>query len=490
MQGQRALEQLSLPFFFATDPLAFQEAIARNTEAYNVYGATRFGLPRNNILSNPAFLARVIHTYLGATAVHPVLRNRAMARVTQQALDRIGEVEADQGLWNDEGSLGTVFDTLKSDLQSYTNAMRTFRDLLFNAEFQAMGRFAPNKQLPPCEDQPGYPSLQSSPNVRNRTSTELVPPELRIAQSIGYIHLGECYRMGLAHDAPGVAIEHIDGRLYFPIKITVSYFYNDKGSSHDHIDPNSIAQHHINDSVIFRTRSIIAPQRITTQWDNSNVILPKTWTGVAEGDRIKIAECWRRTSDDWVNDVPNCTVPPMIPPVQTFLDNSTEETITEEERKQKVNRIMERVRPDLNAIVEHHNSSWDAALLSETPPITLGEYLGETSGFTSSVSDTLKKSLKDFTSDHLYAMGKTLQGLWHQVPSSKCAELLTDFSPNKIVQKVSDEMLGSGRPVVEEFENRRADFLRSCKSGAIHPELRELRKRLNKLKNQQETAAH
>src|SRR5262249_41953319 len=130
-------------------------------------------------------------------------------------------------------------------------------------------------------------------NARNlndqKTGAQNVPAEIWLAQSMGYVQIGQCYAM--AHPV-GLPMETAAGLQFHPVMITMTYFYNDYGPNPVEFDHAGVALNSA-DSIAVSIRQILAPQHITLAWDSTEGLLPAAWTGIGEGDSNKVFECYR-----------------------------------------------------------------------------------------------------------------------------------------------------------------------------------------------------
>jgi hypothetical protein len=481
-----AVQQLSYPFFFASDPAAFRSTIARNHELIAAYSQTVVGISHPATLPNPEILARQLETYISAARLQPrQFQTKKAVDLTDQALNRIAQVDTLLATTlRDKNATDKLLTKLGEGLTDYQSKAQSVLDELNKDSYsEDRQKFnSKNTTTPgvitrcPGDGEPALP-------IPTGGLDSLVPQIFWIAQEMGLGTVGQCYQWEQADD-----VKKLGGDpAWFQIKFTLRAYFNPSPKLLDNRIssfelPSNARKFDQRQSLQITQRTLVTKNHYSTYWGTTASIWANAWTGTAvSGGEHDVYECFDVVNGRLPTLSAKCiTDPKRWIPRDKFVAESVE-SLTDVDLK-RTNEIVTRgVQTVLASVILNRSTIWDQYKLKtvETPD-GLNKNLSSRSV---TKSTFLADALREYTRSYLLAEGWMLTSFYHQNPTSTCLAALDAYSPIRVAKMVSDNILDKGpQPLGQKFKTAMDAAMKECSKHDLDPSLRRLRDQLTRLR--------
>jgi len=463
------LAELSSPVYFMSHPKAFRSVIARNHEAVAAFAGYTLGIPHPSIVPNPEVLAIKLRTLVAAADRSPEFSKREASPLTDQALERLEEVETFVTTTvAEKTTMQKLVMQLGADLSAYENVVTTSIAEAMKASRDTLRKRFLDANLDPCPDtNKGWKKIASPINADS-----LVPSPFWVAQDMGLGKVQMCYQALKA-----VTYKEAPGYYKFPYRVK---FYFQPTSALDPLRINEFERAGGltiggDKAIAIRSRVITSNFGYTTYNNKTEDLIYGAWVG-SDHFISEIFEC--RTSATGEQPCKGTNSDKVF---QRFVGDSTDD-MNDRQQKTALDFVNSLILAQLKPVVRARSHIWDPTNLQfearGTPGVLLNQDI--------QTSDRIAAAMRQYSKTYLFAQDLLLIGFYHDARVSACSSALGPFAPIHVTDAITEAAMKS-RPgsTARSLTSQLTSVLDSCLAKGISDELVALKARLVELRNNQ-----
>ncbi|MGE0634055.1 MAG: hypothetical protein AB7O96_16695 [Pseudobdellovibrionaceae bacterium] len=473
---QLIYEQLSAPLYLGENADVMKSLIARNHEAIAAISEYWVEVPRTATpTANPEILMTYLQAYLGATQNHKQLRSKETQELTQQALNRVQDVEAFvKRTVGSQTVKEKLINLMAVDLNKYENYIRNGITEIRRDEFPSARKDFYRRAIEHCGQK--LSSIHPPFDEKQGGLDKFVSQMYWMAQSMGLGRIGVCYEPGLNMKKR----KDIGVRLYYPNTFEFKLFFNladranaaNIGSAKESVRFNK-------DSHVFASRKYETDEFYTTYDSGTAPMFYYVWNGTQPH---KLAY----TCDKIFFSGLLTTGGPCLENVRRSAGHKefiakSKNTLSEDIVNSSFEIVKTEVEEYLAKVLKTKSEVWNPYNLQfeKTTPVKnpLDREWAKT--------DDLPQIMQDYTKKYLLMYNLLLVGFYHQNKVSICLAALNEYSPKQVEAQMEKLVLSDEISAFSDFSSKMHAAFKQCSEIEVHPQLKTLKTQLKDLKQRQ-----
>ena len=477
------LEQLSYPLFFSDNPVALRRMIARNHEAVMAQSAHALTVHHPTTIPNAEILIARLDSYLAAADVHPKVRSRYAVELTDEAVQRIDDIES--ALKTTSGNTEAITELWRSMvdmLGKYDQAVKSvYADFADDPFTESRSRFNEGGRLRACPTSRNWPNMAVPRDpVSGLASDKFVPQVYWIAQDLGWGTLSQCYEILPVRETR----KKVGRRTFVQLDFQVKIFFNpgapgradriaDRDKARNALTPNE-------DSMLVALQQLRSEYHYSTYDGYARDIYPRAWFATAAHEK-DVFECWKLNKNLWIV-IPDCpnSIPAREIPQREFLTKSKTRIIGADSARLE-ERMRSRVHRILREVVISRSAPWDPRTLSfierEAPNVMVARPVMK--------HHQLAEELKNYAAKFYLAKALFLTNFYHQNRMGQCMSALDAYAPVRVANYAAENMMQADNSVAAQLNSGMQAAIAACSAYELSPELKAVRSRLKSLRELQ-----